>query len=346
MAIRWERSLADFLALLDPTSLPIIVGLLGAVSVAVLVYAFMSPYLSGEKQLESRVVSAAESRNGRAARRVQVEQVQSRRRAVADTLKELESKQKAREKITMHTRLLRAGLRVSGQTFWIFSAVAGLVVSLLTFIAVPTAPLPVFPVIFFAAMFGLSRWYLGFLTKRRQKQFTDEFADAIDVIVRGVKSGLPFSDCIGVIARESPEPVRGIFKEVVDQQRVGVPLPDCFDRILDQMPISELKFFAIVVGIQQQAGGNLSEALGNLSGVIRARKQMQAKIKSLSAEAKASAAVLGSMPFVVSGLIYLSTPAYILVLFNSTVGQFMLICCAVWMTVGILVMRKMINFKI
>ncbi len=186
---------------------------------------------------------------------------------------------------------------------------------------------------------------LGQKTKRRQNKFLNEFANAIDVIVRGVKSGLPLNECLGIIARESPSPIREEFQELVEQQRVGVPLADCFERMMARMPLPEVKFFAIVIGIQQQAGGNLSEALGNLSGVLRDRKKMAAKVKALSAEAKASAAVLGSLPFIVMTMVYITTPHYIGILFSTKVGQFLLLAAAGWMTCGLLIMRKMINFK-
>ena len=115
--------------------------------------------------------------------------------------------------------------------------------------------------------------------------------------------------------------------------------------MIGRVPLPEVKFFAIVVAIQQQAGGNLSEALGNLSGVLRDRKRLQAKVKALSAEAKASAGVLGALPFVVMMMVYMTTPNYIAILWTAKMGQFLLLVAAVWMTLGILVMRKMINFK-
>lgn len=197
----------------------------------------------------------------------------------------------------------------------------------------------------FVGAFGLPPWFVTRMIKRRQNKFLDEFANSIDVIVRGVKSGLPLNECLSIISRESPSPVREEFKELVEQQRVGVPLSECFERMMARMPLPEVNFFAIVISIQQQAGGNLSEAMGNLAGVLRDRKRMQAKVKALSAEAKASAGVLASLPFVVMMLVYLSTPAYIAMLFTTKMGQFLLACAGVWMTMGVLVMRKMINFK-
>ncbi len=331
--------------MVGPNGFMLVAALLGGASFAIVVYVLVMPYLSGEKQTESRIQSAVETRNGRAQRRMQIDQLATRKRAVTDTLKELENKQKARAKPSLRIRLQRAGLDITPRVFWIISTAVGTLITVVAYSTLPTAPLPLYFVIGFAAVFGLPRFYLSRATNQRQKRFVDEFADALDVIVRGVKSGLPFNECLGVIARETPEPVRGLFRDIIEQQRVGVTISDCLDRAVDRMPIPELKFFAIVVNIQQQTGGNLSEALGNLSTVIRARKQMMAKVQALSAEAKASAMVLGSMPFAVGTMLYLSSRAYIMVLFETKAGQFMLICSAVWMTLGILMMRKMINFK-
>nr|HPG89338.1 type II secretion system F family protein [Hyphomicrobium sp.] len=169
--------------------------------------------------------------------------------------------------------------------------------------------------------------------------------NAIDVVVRGVKSGLPLNECLHVIARESLEPLAGEFREVVEQQRLGVTLGEALDRMCDRLPLAEVRFLAIVIGIQQQAGGNLSEALSNLSGVLRDRFRMQMKIKALSAEAKASAMVLASLPPGVMCMVYLTSPDYIMPLFTTMMGQFMIALGACWMLTGVLVMRKMINFK-
>ena len=163
--------------------------------------------------------------------------------------------------------------------------------------------------------------------------------------MRGVKSGLPLIECLGIIAREAPQPISGEFTELVEQQRVGVPLAEAFERMMVRTPLPEVRFFSIVIAIQQQAGGNLSEALGNLSGVLRDRKRLQAKVRALSAEAKASAAVLGALPFIVMILVYITTPSYISLLWSTNFGQFLLAAAGCWMTCGVLVMRKMINFK-
>ncbi len=141
----------------------------------------------------------------------------------------------------------------------------------------------------FVGGLGLPRFVLAKIIQRRQKKFLAELANSIDIIVRGIKSGLPLNECLAVIAKESPEPVAGEFAEVIEQQRVGVTLGDALERMTHRMPLAEMKFFAIVIAIQQQSGGNLAEALSNLSGVLRDRFKMQMKVKALVGEAKASA---------------------------------------------------------
>ncbi len=333
------------MAELSPEMLQLLLGGIIAVSAAAGIFLFVNPYLSGEVQRDKRLQGVTETRSKRGPARARDDELHNRRKQVADTLKELEARQKAREKITLRLRLQRAGLDITPNAFWIASAVVGVIAGAVTFYSTPGMT----PLISLAAVFvgglGFPRWVLSFLTKRRQAKFTNEFANAIDVIVRGVKSGLPLNECLGIIARESPSPIKEEFTEIVEQSRVGVPLSECFERTMQRLPLPEMKFFAIVIGIQQQAGGNLSEALGNLSGVLRDRKKLTMKVGALSAEAKASAMVLGSLPFIVMSMVYVTTPNYILLLFTTRVGQFMLMAAAFWMTMGILVMRKMINFK-
>ena len=138
--------------------------------------------------------------------------------------------------------------------------------------------------------------------------------------------------------------MRSEFADLVEQQRVGIPLSQAFDRMYERMPIQEVNFFSIVIAIQQQAGGNLAEALGNLSTVLRDRKKLAAKVKAFSAEAKASASIIGALPLLVMGVVWITTPDYINLLFTEPMGHMMLAGSAIWMTSGVLVMRKMINF--
>ncbi|MGD9670505.1 MAG: type II secretion system F family protein [Hyphomicrobiaceae bacterium] len=320
------------------------VALFAAIAFASIVFILINPYTSGEKKTEKRISSISQSGVRTSERRGAAEQASARRKAVADTLKDLEARQRNSEKVDFRMRLRRAGLNISLKGYWMMSIAAGVACAITSLVAFPTAPLAA-PIIGFVGAFGIPRWYVSRAMKVRQVKFLKEFANAIDVIVRGIKSGLPLNECLGIIARESPEPIASEIREVVDEQRVGVPISECLDRLMQRVPLPEVKFFAVVIAIQQKSGGNLSEALGNLSGVLRDRIRLQMKVKSMSAEAKASAGVLASLPPIVGILVYLTSPSYISLLWQLKTGQLLLLGSAIWMTCGILVMRKMINFK-
>src|SRR5262249_49273413 len=177
-------------------------------------------------------------------------------------------------------------------------------------------------------------------------QFTANLADAVDVIVRGVKVGLPLAECFKIVARETRSPVKEEFQQIVDDQVVGMPLADATERLPDRVPIPEARFFSIVIAIQSRSGGSLAEALGNLSKVLRDRQKMRGKIKALSSEAKASAGIISSLPVVVIAILSVVNPTYIGFLFNNQTGHLLLAACVVLMAIGCLVMRKMINFQI
>lgn len=319
-----------------------VVGL-AALSVGMIVYVLAMPYFSGERQAGKRRESISRRQSHRKTRGAGgEEEIGHRRKQVQETLKDLEAKQKAKKSINMRTRLMRAGLQLSPQKFYLFSAISALTFALAALLG-GLIPLVAVALAFVGGL-GLPRWILNYLTKRRQKKFLGEFANAIDVVVRGVKSGLPLGECLEIIARESPEPIRTEFAELVEQNRVGVPLAEGFERMMERMPVSEVNFFAIVVSIQQQAGGSLSEALGNLSGVLRARTQLAAKVRAMSAEAKASAMILGALPFTVMTMVYVTSPDYISLLWLDRTGHMMLAGAGLWMSCGLLVMKKMINF--
>ncbi len=319
---------------------------LGAIAVATVVYVLSYPFLSGEHKVDKRMKGVTATPAMRNKRVAAAEQTNQRKQTVSDTLADLEARKTEQTKrVSMRVRLLRAGLTISPNAFYAFSIAGGLGSALALFIAMPTAQPIALACVAFIGVLGVPRWVLNFLTKKRQKKFMNEFANAIDVIVRGVKSGLPLNECFGIIARESPEPIRSEFRELIDQQRVGVSLQECFDRMMHRMPISEVRFFGIVVIIQQQAGGNLSEALGNLASVLRDRKALVNKVNAMSAEAKASAYVLGCLPLVVILMVYITTPAYISVLFTERFGHFLLLISGLLMAAGVFVMKKMISFK-
>jgi tight adherence protein B len=269
---------------------------------------------------------------------------QQRRRNVTALLKDIEKQQaQQKQRPTLRRRLEQAGLTISPRTFWIvcgivaFAAAAGCLVAHRAWWVALCAAL-VFGL-------GLPRWVVSFLIKRRIKAFTAEFANAIDVIVRSVKSGLPTNEALKIVAREMSPPVGPEFFKLCEGLKVGVTLEQGLKKMFENMPTAEVSFFGIVMTIQQKSGGNLSEALGNLAFVLRDRKRLQGKIKAMSSEAKASAMIIGSLPPVVGFLVWMSTPSYIESLFTERMGNLMIAGCAVWMSAGIWVMSKMIAFK-
>jgi tight adherence protein B len=313
---------------------------MAAAAIGGLAWVFIYPILSGERQAEQRRASFTKAEP--VARRAERAQQRSRREQVEQTLREVENRHRKATKLSLSTRIEMAGLSWSKQQFFIISGVLGGIV----FFAVLMAGAGLFAAVAlgFAAGFGAPRWLLGWLKKRRERKFLDALPDAVDIIVRGIKAGLPLFDSIKVVAVDAPDPLRSEFAAIVETQAVGMPLGDACLRLFERMPLPEANFFGIVVSIQQKAGGNLSEALGNLSKVLRDRKRMAGKIRAMSMEAKASAAIIGSIPPVIMFLVYLMTPGYISLLWTTQIGHLMLAGSAVWMTIGVLVMRKMINF--
>jgi tight adherence protein B len=328
--------------LLSPELVQLAAVALAGLAVGGVVYVLVMPFLSGERKAEKRVANVAQG-PAKSRTRVALQQpLQMRKKQVQDTIKDIEAKQKAKRRVTLRTKLMRAGLDIKPRTYYLLSLLTGLLGGFIVLIT--GSSLIVSLLVGFACGFGLPRFFLSRRTKRRQAKFLTEFANAIDIIVRGVKSGLPLADCLQVIAVESPEPVRSEFIDLVEQQRVGVPLARAFDRMYERMPLQEVNFFAIVIAIQSQTGGNLAEALSNLAQVLRDRYRLQAKVKAFSAEAKASAMIIGSLPPCVMLVVFLTTPDYIALLWSEKLGNLMLIFSGVWMVLGIIVMRKMIQF--
>ena len=322
---------------------PLLMAGMAALALAAVVYALIFPFVSSDRRKDRRVSSVVDAR----ARKINAavnETQNARKKNVAETLKEIDTRQKKKEKVTMRLRLQRAGLDITPRQFYIYSAGCALGLCAAAYFLL-NVPLFGLGVVAFVGGLGLPQFVLRKLVSRRQKKFVAELANGIDVIVRGVKSGLPLNECLQVVARESPEPLASEFREVIEQQRLGVTLGECLERMGDRMPIAEVRFLTIVISIQQQAGGNLSEALGNLSNVLRDRFMLAMKVKALSAEAKASAVVLASLPPGVMTMVYLSSPDYIMPLFTTPQGNFMLAGGGLWMLTGVLIMRKMINFK-
>jgi len=328
--------------LVDPELLRLSVIFLAALSVGGISYVFIMPFLSGEWKTGKRIASVSRGKSRVARGSALQDDASSRKRQVQDTLNELEARQKSRKKLTLKTRLSQAGLNVPVQSFYIASGLSGLVAGIVVLVTGST--LPVAGLAAIAGLFGFPRWLLGYLARRRQNRFLIEFANAIDIIVRGVKSGLPLNDCLRIIAEETSEPVKSEIADVVEQQSAGVTLAKAFERLNERMPLQEVNFFSIVITLQQQTGGNLAEALDNLSQVLRGRQRLHGKVMAFSAEAKASAAIIGSLPLAVLAALAVMTPDYVMLLWTEQLGKMMLIVSGIWMSIGVLVMRKMINF--
>lgn len=324
---------------------------LAGLSAGAVAYAFLFRSLENEKKAERRLQTFKYAETDRSvvkAARDRVAEAAKRRKSVQDSLKDLEQKQKVKDqnvkKPPLRIQLRQAGMQVTLERFYIYSAVCGVGLTLLLFIL--GAPLIVLPGVLLAGSLGLPRWFVSFKRARRVKAFLNEFPNALDIIVRAVKSGLPLNDGIRLIASEAPEPVKTEFRRIVEAQQLGLSIPDAALRMGETMPCAEAGFFGIVIQIQSQAGGNLSEALGNLSRVLRDRKKMKAKVQALSMEAKASAVIIGALPFIVAFLVYLSSPNYIMPLFTTSTGHLILGISGIWMSIGIFVMRKMMNFEV
>lgn len=326
------------------TSILAFVGL-AALGFGGIIYALMYNSISNEAMQAKRLSNIKQrdkNQQNNAAQRLQ--EAAKRRKTVQDSLKDLEDKtrSKHKKKLTLKKMLVQAGMKTTVQQFFMFSVVFGLLMTIAAFVS--GFNYYVIGGVFFVCTFGFPRWVVSYKRKKRFKAFMQEFPNAVDVIVRGVKAGLPLNDCLAIIARESKDPVGPEFRKIVESQQMGMTMADAIAKLYENIPLSEANFFGIVIAIQQSAGGNLSEALGNLSNVLRDRKKLDEKIKAMSAEAKASAGIIGSLPFCVTGLVYLTTPDYITLLFTHPTGHMIIGGSLIWMSMGIMVMKKMINF--
>ena len=318
------------------------VALLAMLAVGGVVYALLYPTLSGEKRAEKR---RKEFAGPSAVRGIDREaQARNKRGQIAQSLKDIENRENARNKVTLEQRIGQAGLSWTPKKYYVISATIAIVVGLVLWILSGSWILG-FAGLFIGG-FGMPAWFLKRCKDRRLKAFGVEFPNALDVVVRGIKAGLPVNDCLRIIASEAQEPVKTEFRLMIEAQALGLPLAEAATKLYERMPCAEANFFGIVIAIQQKTGGNLSETLGNLSRVLRERRKMRDKIRAVSTEAKTSAAIIGALPPTVGVLVWITTPKYIELLWLTQAGKFALVASAIWMLIGILVMRKMINFDI
>lgn len=329
---------------LDPRlQLFLLIALLGIAVVAIVAVFVLPRFASGPaarlKTLENAPAGAA------AAGRAGGPSRDGRRRQVQEALKQVADREARRDKrLTIRILINQSGLDLSLPKFWAISAAVGATITALPYLL--GVPWYLCLLSGFVGLLGLPRWFLGLIRARRMEKFLTDLPDAIDVMVRGLRSGLPLSDAMKIIAQEAGAPVGPEFLEVVEGQRIGLSIEQGLERMIDRVPLQEVSFLSIVMNIQSKTGGNLTETLSNLSKVLRDRRKMKMKIQSASQEAKSSAAIIGSLPFFIMGILSFLSPDYLSPLFTTTPGNFILVGCGIWMLMGILVMWKMINFEV
>lgn len=267
-----------------------------------------------------------------------------RRKQIQEQLRKQEELRKESSKVPLSVMMERGNIPGSVASLYIKFAIIGAIATVALIMA-GIKPLFAIAALPFCAVI-ITPKYVAFKIKRLQKKFIAEFPNAIDILVRGVRTGLPVNEGMRVIAREVPEPVSTEFRIITESTGVGVTLEDALARFYNRMPLSEVNFFNIVLAIQKQTGGNLSEALGNLSNTLRERKKLKLKILALSSEAKASAMIIGSLPFLLACVLFLVAPDYISLLFTETTGHYFIAGGLFWMGCGIFMMKTMMDFEI
>jgi len=332
--------MADALARL-PTEIVLIV-LLMFLLLGLFGWALYTLFYGARSRLKRRVAMVAGSANAKGK--------QARiggglkRRSIQNRLKQLDQSRQKSGHSELRDQLMLAGLRIEVLHYLLANAGLGL---LAAFIYATTA-MPRFgiPLVGLVVGLGVPKLAITIMGKRRVGKFTSAFAEGLDIVVRGIRSGLPLGECINIIGREMADPLGAEFRLISEGQKLGMTLQDTLARAVERMPTAELKFFAIVLTIQQQTGGNLAETLSKLSEVLRARKRMRDKIQAYSSEAKASAMIIGSLPVVVTALLSVVAPDYVGVLFTTDTGNVLVVIGVSVMMVGALVMRQMIHFDI
>ncbi len=244
----------------------------------------------------------------------------------------------------LRKRLDQTGKSVSLGKYAMISV--GLMAGVASLLLMKGAPLLLAVVFGLFVGLGLPHLVVGKMIVRRLKKFNSNFPDAIELMVRGLRSGLPITECLGIVATEMPGPVGLEFRAVADRMKIGRTMDNALQETADRLGTAEFQFFVITLAIQRETGGNLAETLSNLADVLRKRAQMKLKIRAMSSESKASAIIVGSLPFIVFILVYMINPEYMT---NFFVDQRLIVAGIgglVWMSIGVFIMAKMVNFEI
>ena len=324
---------------------PMIMGAVGVLVLALIIVSvgLMNSLYGPRARLERRL-GAVGGPTGGGGKGGAKNQAGMKRRDIEAKLKAAEQIKRQQRGYKLQEKLIQAGLKISPKQFWIYSVICGAVFTLLVYVATGIAY--TIPAGLLVGTFGIPRFILRYLVNKRLKAFTANFANAIDLIVRGVKTGMTVAECLSIVGKEMPDPIGVEFRYITESIQMGVTLEDCLNRLVNRVPTNEARFFAIVLITQQTTGGNLAETLAKLSGILRDRKKMRDKIKALSSEAKSSAGIIGAMPFAVAGVLSFTAPDYVSLLITTNAGNWCLVIGACSFAIGIAVMRKMINFEI
>lgn len=327
------------------TDYDIIFASLVAIAAAAFLLGIIYPVIDERARLQRRTatISSHSPQTGQRDKRL-ANELQKRKKIIADSLQEVENRAQKKLQPKLESRIIQAGLNLSPITFMVGAVGIGLLSGLLFYILTGNTLLAVGVII--TLSLGAPNWLLNFLRKRRIDKFVLNFPPTLETIVRGIRAGLPLNDCFNVIASEAQEPVRGEFRNLIESMAIGLTVGEAAERLSERIPIPETTFFSIVLAIQEKTGGNLGETLSNLAAVLRDRKKLREKIKALSAEATISAAIIGSLPFLVIAAIYMTTPGYLTVLFTTSSGKIILGGGLLWMSIGVFIMKQMINFDI
>jgi len=286
--------------------------------------------------LKERHADGVLAANAQAQIRKLMAQRQSRAEGIASTL--------IPKPALLRKRLEQTGKRISLAKYGMISVGLGLLVmALMLFKGAP------FLLAFFFGAFagiGLPHFVIGKMIKRRIAKFTVNFPDAIELMVRGLRSGLPITETLGIVASELQGPVGVEFRGVSDKMKIGRTMEAALQETADRLGTPEFQFFVITLAIQRETGGNLAETLSNLADVLRKRAQMKLKIRAMSSESKASAYIVGSLPFIVFIMVYMVNPQYLGGFFSDQRLIVAGLGGLMWMSIGVFIMAKMVSFEI
>ena len=308
---------------------------------AMMVFAMGGPNVSKATNRRLEVVRERHSKSNEVAAQAQLKRIlQTRNQTKMDGLA---------QRLIPKPALLRQRLQQTGRTWTLAQyglACLGIIVTVALLLIVKGLPLLLAVLIGLFAGIGLPHFIVGKLIKRRVAKFTARFPDAIDLMVRGLRSGLPISETLGVVADEIQGPIGDEFRTVSDKMKIGRSMEGALQETADRLGTPEFQFFVITLAIQRETGGNLAETLANLSEVLRKRAQMKLKIKAMSSESKASAWIVGALPFIVFILIWFINGKYMQTFFTD---ERLMIAGGgglIWMGIGVFIMAKMVDFEI